>query len=194
MINQIYTLKPLGEGADPATFYAPLGCSSSVGRFYRRNVQYGEDGAPGRGHVEVCFFSKADGLSDWKASAVLMAETWFVPISAEATLALDAYKDKLGPVNMLTRDLDYKNASLSGARSRLKLLESSSSEVDDLLEQGSPKQREVARDIAGLEAEVAQLAVVLKRAEAKRQEAQDALLAALGWEALAGVERGENGG
>ena len=86
MISQIYTLKPLGEGADPATFYAPLGCSSNKGRLYRRDAQYGADPDRKDWHVEVCFFSAEDGLSGWRHSAPVMGRGWFAPVSAAAVL------------------------------------------------------------------------------------------------------------
>lgn len=189
MMSQIHALKSLGEGADPATFYAPLGCTSSAGRLYRRDAQYGVDDDREDWRVEVCFFSVEEGLSGWKRSALLMRRGWFVPISAEAAKALEAYMGKLGPVNALRRGLVYKNNSLLGAQQRLLYMKTSGDVgLSDVMRRDRQK---TAERIGELEGEIKELRAGLKKVEAFRQEAQDVLLSALGWEELTG---GENDG
>jgi len=192
-MTEIHVLKPLGEGTDPATFYAPLGCTTNEGRLYRRDAQYGEDGDDRENwRVEVCFLDQEGRLSGWARSALLMGRGWFVPISTEAAVALEAYMDKLGQVSVWERDFDHRKGSLSGAQSRLKLLKSSDTETDDLLGPGSPKQRKAVEDIAEWEVKTAEWGVASEHADAKRQEAQDVLLTALGWEGL--LKSPEEGG
>jgi len=193
--DQILMLKPLGAGADPTTFYAPLGCTSNEGRLYRRNVE--ERGTSEEAHaawdaqemwrVEVCFFTAADGLSGWKRFAPSMGRDWFVPVSIEAEAALDMYMRRLEPASTIKSNLDQQTGYLVGTRLRLKQLKMSGGDT-------TPERRELMKRVGKLEEEIHRLITRLSGVEARRQKAQGMLLVALGWEGLLEALGGDDHG